>query len=327
MAKRSTTRKSTKKRAETGKTSRKSNRKSSASALSSARAAWSGNLRLALVSIPVKIFPATKSGARIQFHQVHEPSGKRIRYEKVVPGIGPVDTDEIVKGFELEKDRYVLIDPEEIDELKLETKKTLDLVQFVKQGEIDPLWFDRPYYVVAEDELAEEGYRVLRDALRQSGKVGIGQFIMRGSEHIATLKPCGDGLLLETLRFADEVRSASPYFTEMSDEEPDEELLSLAEELIERKSAPFDPRKFKDQYTEAVRELIESKAKTGKPIEVEDQETSGGGAQVIDLVDALKRSVRNDGKSGANKSASKSTTSKSSKRSSSRSSSSRRKAS
>lgn len=322
MAKRSTSRKSTKKPASTGKTTRRSSRKSSASALSSARAAWSGNLRLALVSIPVKIFPATKSGARIQFHQVHEPSGKRIRYEKVVPGIGPIDTDEIVKGFELEKDRYVLIDPEEIDDLKLETKKTLDLVQFVKQGEIDPLWFDRPYYVVADDELAEEGYRVLRDALRQSGKVGIGQFIMRGREHIATLKPCGDGLLLETLRFADEVRSASPYFTEMSDEEPDEELLSLAEELIERKSAPFDPREFKDQYTEAVRELIQSKAKTGKPIEVEDRESSGGGAQVIDLVDALKRSVRSDGKSGASKSRTKP-----SKLSSSKSSSSRRKAS
>lgn len=326
MAKRSTTRKSTTKKAASA---RKTARKSSASALSSARAAWSGNLRLALVSIPVKIFPATKSGARIQFHQVHEPSGKRIRYEKVVPGIGPIDTDEIVKGFELEKDRYVLIDPEEIENLKLETKKTLDLVQFVKQGEIDPLWFDRPYYVVADDELAEEGYRVLRDALRDSGKIGIGQFVMRGREHVATLKPCGDGLLLETLRFADEVRSASPYFTEMSDEEPDEELLSLAEELIERKSAPFDPRRFKDQYTDAVRELIESKAKTGKPIEMEEEAPSGGGAQVIDLVEALKRSVGSGGKSGTGKAAAnKSRKRKPAKRSSSsKSSSSRRKAS
>lgn len=326
MAKRSTTRKSTTKKAASA---RKTARKSSASALSSARAAWSGNLRLALVSIPVKIFPATKSGARIQFHQVHEPSGKRIRYEKVVPGIGPIDTDEIVKGFELEKDRYVLIDPEEIENLKLETKKTLDLVQFVKQGEIDPLWFDRPYYVVADDELAEEGYRVLRDALRDSGKIGVGQFVMRGREHVATLKPCGDGLLLETLRFADEVRSASPYFTEMSDEEPDEELLSLAEELIERKSAPFDPRRFKDQYTDAVRELIESKAKTGKPIEMEEEAPSGGGAQVIDLVEALKRSVGSGGKSGTGKAAAnKSRKRKPAKRSSSsKPSSSRRKAS
>lgn len=259
-------------------------------------------MRLALVSIPVKIFPATKSGARIQFHQVHEPSGKRIRYQKIVPGIGPVDTDEIVKGFELEKGQYVLLESDEIENLKLETKKTLDLVQFVKQGEIDPLWFDRPYYVVPDDNLAEEGYRVLRDALRTSGKVGIGQFVMRGRENIATLKPCGNGLLLETLRFADEVRSAAPYFTSMEEEEPDEELLSLAEELIARKSAPFDPRGFKDQYTEAVRELIEAKAKKKKPIEVEeDRET--GGAEVIDLVEALKRSVKGGGKSSAAKSA------------------------
>lgn len=259
-------------------------------------------MRLALVSIPVKIFPATKTGARIQFHQVHEPSGKRVRYQKVVPGIGPIDTDEIVKGFELQKGQYVLVDPDEIESLKLETKKTLDLVQFVKQGEIDPLWFDRPYYVVADDELAEEGYRVLRDALRESSKVGIGQFVMRGREHIATLKPCGDGLLLETLRFADEVRSASPYFTQINDEEPDEELLSLAAELIERKSAPFDPKEFKDRYTEEVRNLIDAKAKRRKPVEVEEENTSGG-AQVIDLVEALKRSVRGDKKTSGNTSA------------------------
>lgn len=252
----------------------------------------------------MKIFPATKSGARIQFHQVHEPSGKRVRYQKIVPGIGPIDTDEIVKGFELQKGQYVLIDPDEIESLKLETKRTLDLVQFVKQGEIDPLWFDRPYYVVADDELAEEGYRVLRDALRESNRVGIGQFVMRGREHIATLKPCGDGLLLETLRFADEVRSASPYFTQINDEEPDEELLSLAEELIERKSAPFDPKEFKDRYTEAVRNLIDVKAKRRKPIEVEEEDTSGG-AQVIDLVEALKRSVRSDKKSSGSTSAEK----------------------
>lgn len=259
-------------------------------------------MRLALVSIPVKIFPATKTGARIQFHQVHEPSGKRVRYQKVVPGIGPIDTDEIVKGFELQKGQYVLIDPDEIESLKLETKKTLDLVQFVKQGEIDPLWFDRPYYVVADDELAEEGYRVLRDALRESSKVGIGQFVMRGREHIATLKPCGDRLLLETLRFADEVRSASPYFTQINDEEPDEELLSLAAELIERKSAPFDPKEFKDRYTEEVRNLIDAKAKRRKPVEVEEENTSGG-AQVIDLVEALKRSVRGDKKTSGSASA------------------------
>lgn len=259
--------------------------------VTSARPLWTGNLRLALVAVPVRLYPATKTGAQISFHQVHEPSGKRVRYQKVVPGLGPVDTDEIVKGYELTKGSYVLIDPEEIEALRMETKKTLDLVQFVKQGEIDPIWFDRPYYVVADGDLAEEAYGVLRDALRSSGRLGLGQFVMRGREYVAALKPCGNGLLLETLRFADEVRNAAPFFADIDAGAPDSELLGLAKELIERKSAPFDPGRFKDTYTNAVRELIEAKARNKKPVQLEDDEPSGG-AQVIDLVEALKRSVK-----------------------------------
>ena len=277
------------------KTKSKQKKSNSSSAerrgVTSARPLWTGNLRLALVSVPVRLYPATKTGAQISFHQVHEPSGKRIRYQKVVPGIGPVDTDEIVKGYELTKGSYVLIDPEEIEALRLETKKTLDLVQFVKQGEIDPIWFDRPYYVVADGDLAEEAYGVLRDALRSSGRLGLGQFVMRGREYVAALKPCGNGLLLETLRFADEVRSAAPFFADIDAGASDSELLGLAKELIERKSAPFDPGRFKDTYTNAVRELIEAKAKHKKPVQVEEEEPAGG-AQVIDLVEALKRSVK-----------------------------------
>lgn len=276
-----------------GKSSNNKSKKQNSAGVVSARPAWSGNIRLALVSVPVKIFPATHSGARISFHQVHEPSGKRVRYQKIVPGIGPIDTDEIVKGFELENDQYVLIDPEEIDDLKLEAKKTLDLVQFVSQGEIDPIWFERPYYVTPDGELAEEAYEVLRDALRRSGKLGLGQFIMRGREYIAALKPCGAGLLLETLRFDDEVRESAPYFASIDENRPDKELLDLAEELIERKTAPFAPERFEDQYTKALRELIEAKAKKRKPVEISEEETSGGGAKVIDLVAALKRSVKN----------------------------------
>jgi DNA end-binding protein Ku len=252
-------------------------------------------MRLALVSVPVKIFPATSTGARISFHQVHQPSGKRVRYQKVVPGLGPVDTDDIVKGFELEKGQYVLIDPDEIEDLKLETKKTLNLVQFVSQGEIDPIWFDRPYYVVPDGEMAEEAYGVLRDALRESRRLGLGQYVMRGREYIAAIKPCGNGLLLETLRFADEVRTAAPFFSTVDDVEPDEELLSLARELIERKSAPFDPARFEDHYTKTLRELVDAKAKRRKPVAIEEDEEPSGGAKVIDLVDALKRSVKTVG--------------------------------
>jgi DNA end-binding protein Ku len=264
-----------------------------------ARPTWSGNLRLALVMVPVNVYPATRSGARISFHQIHKPSGKRIRYEKVVPGIGPVDTDEIVKGFEINKGHYVLLEPEEVEAVKLEAKKTLDLVQFVKQGDIDPIWFDRPYYVVAEDGPAEEAYGVLRDALRSSGRLGLGQLVMRGREYIAALKPCGKGLLMETLRFADEVSSAAPYFADMDSDKPDSELLKLATELIDRKSAPFDPKKFEDRYTEALQDLIDRKRKGKAPLEIEEDEAApSGGAKVIDLVEILKRSVRGAEKSG-----------------------------
>ncbi len=269
------------------------------------RPVWSGQLRLALVSVPVLVYPATRSGARLSFHQVHAPSGKRIRYEKVVPGIGPVDADDILKGYEISKDRYVLLEDEEIDAVKLEARKTVDLVQFVDHCEIDPIWFDRPYYVVPDGDLAEDAYRVIRDALRATRKVGIGQLVLRGRESIVALKPCGAGLMLETLRFADEVQNAAPFFADIGPGKSEAELLELAETLIEKKVAPFDPKKFKDQYTEALRDVIEAKAKKRKPVEVEDEEAPRGGAEIIDLVEALKRSVRGGGASGGEKTGTK----------------------
>src|SRR5688572_12943091 len=156
-----------------------------------ARPAWRGQIRLALVSIPVEIYSATRSGATIAFHQIHEPSGKRVRYEKVVPGIGPVDRDEILKGYEVEKGEYVLLEPEEIEKVKLESRKTLELTQFVDLGNIDPIYYDKPYFVAPADDLAEEAFVVVRDALRKTGKVGIGQLAMRGQEYVVSLKPCG----------------------------------------------------------------------------------------------------------------------------------------
>src|SRR5919205_404896 len=141
-------------------------------AMAAARPVWRGQIRLALVSIPVEIYPATRSGAQIQFHQVHEPTGKRIKYEKVVPGVGPVDRDEIVKGYEVSKGHYVLLDPEEIESVKLESRKTLDLVQFVDEDDIEAMYFEKPYYVVPADDLAEEAYVVLRDALKDAKEIG-----------------------------------------------------------------------------------------------------------------------------------------------------------
>jgi DNA end-binding protein Ku len=267
-----------------------------------ARAIWRGQIRLALVSIPVELFPATRSGAQIQFHQVHEPSGKRIKYEKVVPGIGPVDRDEIVKGYEVSKGHYVLLDPEEIDSVKLESRKTLDLVQFVDEGDIESTFFEKPYYVVPADDLAEEAYVVLRDALKAAKKVGIGQLAMRGQEYMVSLKPSGRGLLLETLRYADEVHKASGFFRDIGDAKPDADLLDMASMLIERKAGEFNPSEFHNRYVDALHRLIEEKQKKKGEKIIEDPDADAPlpkGSNVIDLMAALKKSLGDEKKAGA----------------------------
>jgi DNA end-binding protein Ku len=261
-----------------------------------ARAIWRGQIRLALVSIPVELFSATKSGAQIQFHQVYEPTGQRIQYEKVVPGIGPVDRDQIVKGYEVSKGHYVLLDQEEIDSVKLESRKTLDLVEFVDVGEIDAMYYDKPYFVVPADDLAEEAYVVLRDALKAAKKVGIGQLAMRGQEYVVALKPCGRGLLLETLRYADEVHKAQSYFREIGDHKPDADLLDMASMLIERKAGKFDPAEFHNRYVDALHRLIEEKQRAKGERIIEDPSADLGppkGSNVVDLMAALKRSLGN----------------------------------
>jgi DNA end-binding protein Ku len=262
-----------------------------------ARAYWQGQIRLALVSIPVEIYSATKSGAQVQFHQVHEPTGKRIKYEKVVPGVGPVDVDEIVKGYEIEKGEYVLLEQDEIDAVKLESKKTLELTQFVDTDEIDVLYYEKPYFVVPADDLAEEAFIVLREALRRARKVGLGQLAMRGREYVVSLKPCGRGMVLETLRYADEVNKAQGYFRDIPDANPDADLLDLATTLIEKKTAKFDPQEFHDRYVDALKGLIERKvkAKGRKIIEDKDGDARPSGSNVVDLMAALKKSLEKPG--------------------------------
>jgi DNA end-binding protein Ku len=261
-----------------------------------ARAYWQGQIRLALVSIPVEIYSATKSGASISFRQIHEPSGKPIHYEKSVTGIGPVDPDEIMKGYQIEKGEYVLLDQEEIDAVKLESKKTLELTQFVDAHEIDVIYYEKPYFVVPADDLAEEAFIVLREALKRTKKVGLGQLALRGREYVVSLKPCGRGLVLETLRYADEVNRAQGYFRDIPDAKPDDDLLDLAETLIAKKTAKFDPQEFHDRYVDALKDLVERKvkAKGRKIVDTTDEERPSGG-NVVDLMAALKKSLEKGG--------------------------------
>ncbi|MEO7564364.1 MAG: Ku protein [Sphingomicrobium sp.] len=263
-----------------------------------ARPSWRGQIKLALVSIPVEIFPATKAGKSIAFHQIHEPSGQRVRYEKVVPGIGPVDRDDILKGYEVEKGEYVLLDPEEIEKVKLESRKTLDLTQFVDMSDIDPIYYDKPYFVVPADDLAEEAFVVLRDALKRTKKVGIGQLAMRGQEYVVSLKPCGRGMVLETLRYADEVNKAASYFREISDSKPDSDLLDMAEALIEKKAGDFDAAEFQNRYIDALRGLIDEKIKKKGKRVIQDRSSDDvpSGSNVVDLMAALKKSIDSGGR-------------------------------
>ena len=252
---------------------------------------WRGFLRLQLVSINVDIYSAGESGAEIQFNQIHKPSGKRIKYEKVVPGIGPIESSDIVKGYQVEPDVYVTMEPEEIEAIKLESKKTIDMVQFVDAEQIDPRYYERPYYIVPKDEVAAEGYLVIREALHKSGKVGLGQLTMQGREHLGVIAPVEKkGLLLNIIRYENELRKADKYFADLESVKFDPELVNLASELVERNSAPFNPKRFKDTYAEELRKLVEKKAK-GQKIEIPKTDKPKP-SNVVNLMDALKKSLK-----------------------------------
>ncbi|MFO0991207.1 MAG: Ku protein [Hyphomicrobiales bacterium] len=256
------------------------------------RAYWKGFLRLSLVSIGVEIYNAIDSGSEISFNQIHKPSGKRINYTKTVKGIGEVSSADIVKGYEVDKDQYIILDPEEIDSIKLESKKTVDLQQFVDVKEIDPRYFERPYYIVPADDHATEGYLVIRNALQKMNKVGVGQITMGGREHLVAVGPVDKGLVMEILRYANEIKPASSYFSDLPELKLDSEMVSLATELIGRKAASFEPQKYRDSYAVALKELVDEKAK-GHTITAPSEATQKGG-NVINLMDALRKSVQGD---------------------------------
>jgi DNA end-binding protein Ku len=256
------------------------------------RTFWKGQLRLALVSIPVRLLTALEKEKEISFHQVHRDSKQRIRYEKVAPGVGPVDKDDIVHGYEVEPGNYVLLEDEELDNLKLATRHTIELVQFVDACEIDPLYFERPYYVLPDGEDAEEGYRVIRDALREEKKVGIGQLTLRGRENLIALKPSGKGMMIETLRYAEEIKDADKIFENIGGSRLRQDLIHMAKDLIRQRASPFDPVAYKNHYAEALRDLVKSKLKGGKSVEVGEDELEQERGKVIDFTEALKRSVK-----------------------------------
>ena len=258
----------------------------------SVRSFWKGHLRLALVTIPIRLVSATASEDKIAFHQVDRESKQRIRYQKVTAESGkPVKQDDIVQAFDVEPGNYILLEDDELDALKLSTRHTVELFEFVDACSIDPLYFDRPYYVLPDGDVAEEGYRVIRDALQASKKYGIGQLAMRGRENLVALKPCGAGLLLETMRYESEIKAADAVFASIGSEKLKSGLIEMAQKLIEERSSEFDPSSYKNHYAQAVKELVARKKEGGQSVAVSGGDDTPNSGTVIDFMEALRRST------------------------------------
>ena len=256
---------------------------------------WSGNLRLSLVLIPVRLVPAISTEEAISVRQIHEPSGTPIRQVK---GVRDGDTftevpdEEIIKGYEYAKGSHVLIDPKEIDELKLEAKHTM--VRFVDEGEIDSRYWEKPYYLVPDGDEADEGYAIMQRALAATRKVAIGQLIMQGRKHLVGIKALKGGLMLSILRYADELRDPKPYF-EGINTKADPEAVGLAKELIEAESGRFEPQKIPDKYAETLRELLRAKVEQRAP-QIEVATKGKAKPEVVNIMAALKQSMESKGR-------------------------------
>lgn len=271
-----------------------------------ARPFWTGQIQISLVSFSVSLFPATEAKSEIAFHQIDRRTGERVRHKNVSEDRGPVERADIVKGYEFRKGEYVTIEPDEIAHLRIPSKKTLEIVQFVDAGEIDPEFFEKPYFVVPERDTQAQAFAVIQRALQESGKAGLGEAAFSGREHLIALMPPLDpksrGLMAYTMRYEAELRDADDYFSGIKEVNIEKDQLALAKELIRRSTAKFDPSKFTDDYEAAVRELIEAKIQH-QPMPREEKAPKR--AKVINLMDALRKSVGEQGATGKKNTAKK----------------------
>jgi DNA end-binding protein Ku len=242
------------------------------------------------------MYPAVTDEGSVSFRMIDRESGKPIKYQKGIEtesGFKQVPDAEIIKGYEYGKGHYALIKPEEIEDLKLEAKHTIDLARFVDEDDIEPIFWEKPYYLVPDTDDGLEGYTVLRNALRDTGKVAVGQLIMHGHEHLVGIRALGKGLLLEILRYAHEVHEPEPHFERIT-KKPKQEAVKLAEELIEKASGPFEPESMPNEYAQAVHELVRAKIEQRAP-HIELAEEKAPKAPVINIMDALKKAVQAKG--------------------------------
>lgn len=254
-----------------------------------ARPTWQGHLKLSLVTCPVALYTATSSASHVSFHLINPDTNNRIRMVPTDPDTGPVERSDLVKGFEVSKDEYVLFDDSDFDKVKLESTRTIDINQFVDEDDIDRLYWDDPFYVVPEKGVGAEAFAVIRDAMKAAGKIAIGCLVLRGRERQIALEVRGKGLVAYSLRPHDEVRDAGDYFDDIPAVKPDKDMVEIATRIIGQKDAEFDPSKFTDRYDDALKEMIKAKQKGGKGlVEVPEPDDTN----VVDLMAALRASLK-----------------------------------
>jgi len=269
---------------------------------------WSGQIQISLVSFGVKLFPAVEAKSEIRFHQLSRKTGERIHHQKVSgdgDSGGVIEKDDIVKGYEYRKGEYVTIEPSEIENLRIASRQTIAVSQFVGIDELDPELFEKPYFVVPDGDNQAEAFAVIRKALQVTGKVALGKIAFGGREHLVGIAAppeakdgdvAGRGMMAYTLRYAEELRDPAEYFGEIKKTTVEADQLSLAKELIQRKAAKFAPEKFHDEYEAALKKMVEAKV---NHVPVVKDESAPRSAKVVNLIDALRKSIKSGSSAGA----------------------------
>jgi DNA end-binding protein Ku len=259
------------------------------------RAYWKGYLKLSLVSCPIALFPATSEREKISFHQVNKATGNRIRYKKIDAETGDeVDNAEIVKGYEVAKGEYIELEPEELEAVAIESKHVIEIDEFVPRSEIDELYLRDPYFIVPDGEVGQQAFAVIREAISKEGMVAVGKVVFTSREHVIALEARGKGMVGMTLRYPYEVRNEAEYFDTIEDEKIPKDMIDLAIHIVETKTGHFKPEAFKDDYEDALKDLLRKKQKGEKIERPKDKAPSN----VINLMDALRQSVKADGSGG-----------------------------
>ena len=257
----------------------------------SARPIWQGQLRLSLVSCPVALYGATSRSADISFHLLNPKTNNRIRMIPTDPDTGPVERADLVKGYEITKNHYVVLSADELDAVKLETTHTIEIERFVDVKEIDRLYWNDPYYLIPNEKTGVEAYTVIREALSEAGRIALGRVVMHTRERLVALEPRDKGILVYTLRMADEVVPPKEAFADIPAAKPDKRMIEIARKIIEQQEGAFEPEKFHDRYETALRDLIRRKEKGEKLVTAEPVEDDN----VIDLMEALRKSLKHKG--------------------------------